>query len=60
VVIRSFANEEVKIFFEQGRAAVRFGWNNVARIVARKLDQWRVVFRWSDLGPEDVDVVDYH
>lgn len=20
----------------------------------------RVVFRWSDLGPEDVDVVDYH
>jgi proteic killer suppression protein len=23
-------------------------------------DQWRVVFRWSDLGPEDVDVVDYH
>lgn len=23
-------------------------------------DQWRVVFRWTDRGPEDVDVVDYH
>jgi proteic killer suppression protein len=23
-------------------------------------DQWRIVFRWSDLGPESVDVVDYH
>jgi toxin HigB-1 len=23
-------------------------------------DQWRVVFRWSESGPEDVDIVDYH
>lgn len=23
-------------------------------------DQWRVVFRWTVDGPEDVDVVDYH
>lgn len=23
-------------------------------------DQWRVIFRWSETGPEDVDVVDYH
>ena len=23
-------------------------------------DRWRVVFRWTDQGPEDVDVVDYH
>jgi proteic killer suppression protein len=23
-------------------------------------DQWRVVFRWSEAGPEDVEVVDYH
>lgn len=23
-------------------------------------DQWRVVFRWSDAGPEDVDIRDYH
>lgn len=23
-------------------------------------DQWRLVFRWTDAGPEDVDVIDYH
>ncbi len=23
-------------------------------------DQWRVVFCWTDAGPSDVDVVDYH
>lgn len=23
-------------------------------------DQWRVVFRWTDAGPADVRVVDYH
>jgi proteic killer suppression protein len=22
-------------------------------------DQWRVIFRWTRSGPEDVDVVDY-
>ena len=22
--------------------------------------QWRVCFRWSDAGPEDVQIVDYH
>jgi toxin HigB-1 len=23
-------------------------------------DQWRVVFRWGDAGPEDVEIDDYH
>jgi toxin HigB-1 len=23
-------------------------------------DQWRVVFRWTEAGPEDVEIVDYH
>lgn len=23
-------------------------------------DQWRVCFRWSDSGAEDVEIVDYH
>jgi len=23
-------------------------------------DQWRIVFRWIDAGPVEVDVVDYH
>jgi proteic killer suppression protein len=96
VAIRSFASEALKRFFEEGRTSARFGWSNVAGIVARKLDmldyandlrdlasppgnrlealkgdlagfhsirvneQWRLVFRWSESGPENVDVVDYH
>lgn len=23
-------------------------------------ERWRVVFRWTELGPADVDIVDYH
>lgn len=23
-------------------------------------DQFRLCFRWSDIGPEDVEIVDYH
>ena len=23
-------------------------------------NQWRVVFRWTDVGPEDVEIIDYH
>jgi len=23
-------------------------------------DQWRIVFRWTDTGPEEVAIVDYH
>ena len=23
-------------------------------------DQWRVIFRWTDVGPTDVAIVDYH
>jgi toxin HigB-1 len=22
--------------------------------------QWRICFRWTDAGPEDVEVTDYH
>jgi proteic killer suppression protein len=23
-------------------------------------DQWRIVFRWTDFGPEEVEITDYH
>lgn len=23
-------------------------------------DQWRLVFRWTDNGPDEVEIVDYH
>ena len=33
----------------------RFGQHSI-----RINDQWRVCFRWSDAGPEDVEIVDDH
>jgi proteic killer suppression protein len=31
------------------------GWHSI-----RINDQWRIVFRWTDAGPEDVEIMDYH
>ena len=38
--------------------ALKGSWTGFHSV--RVNDQWRVVFRWSESGPEDVDVVDYH
>ena len=32
----------------------------VGRHSIRINDQWRIVFRWTEAGPEDVEIVDYH
>ncbi len=32
----------------------------VGRYSIRINDQWRICFRWTDAGAEDVQVVDYH
>lgn len=38
--------------------ALRGEWSGFHSI--RVNDQWRIVFRWSLRGAEDVDIVDYH
>lgn len=30
------------------------------RHTVRVNDQWRIVFRWTADGPDDVEIVDYH
>jgi proteic killer suppression protein len=50
VAIRSFAREDVKAFFDGGRASIRLGWSNVARVVARKLDMIEYAHELRDLG----------
>jgi proteic killer suppression protein len=32
----------------------------VGRHSIRINDQWRIVFRWTDAGPEGVEIIDYH
>lgn len=34
--------------------------NLSGRYSVRINDQWRIVFRWTDAGPEDVEILDYH
>ncbi len=34
--------------------------NMVSKHSIRINDQWRVVFRWTQTGPEEVEIVDYH
>jgi proteic killer suppression protein len=31
------------------------GWHAI-----RINDQWRIIFRWTERGPADLDIVDYH
>jgi toxin HigB-1 len=94
-MIKSFADSETENFFRDGKRP-KSGWQNVAKVAARKLDmldatdaledlksppgnhlkllsgdragqwsvrindQWRVCFTWTDVGPADVEIVDYH
>lgn len=32
----------------------------VGRHSIRVNDQWRIVFKWTNSGPEEVEIVDYH
>jgi proteic killer suppression protein len=34
--------------------------NRKGRYSIRINDQWRICFRWTNAGPEDVEIVDYH
>ena len=34
--------------------------NRAGQSSIRINDQWRICFRWSDAGPEGVEIVDYH
>lgn len=34
--------------------------NRVGQHSIRVNDQWRICFTWTDSGPEDVQIVDYH
>ncbi|MFZ0844774.1 MAG: type II toxin-antitoxin system RelE/ParE family toxin [Pseudolabrys sp.] len=34
--------------------------NFVGRHSVRINDEWRIVFRWTETGPDEVEIVDYH
>ena len=43
-----------------GNRLEKLSGDRVGQHSVRINDQWRVCFRWTDAGPEDVEIVDYH
>ena len=45
--------------FRGNRLEPLFG-DRLGQFSIRVNDQWRVCFRWTERGPQDVEIVDYH
>ncbi len=43
-----------------GNRLEALGGNRAGQYSIRINDQWRVCFAWTDAGPENVEIVDYH
>ena len=43
-----------------GNRLERLSGNREGQHSIRINDQWRICFRWTEAGPEDVEIVDYH
>lgn len=44
----------------RGNRLEALGGNRLGQFSVRVNDQWRICFRWTERGPEDVEIVDYH
>jgi proteic killer suppression protein len=49
MAIRSFKEEEIEIFFTQGKVPRRCGWDNLAKVAKRKLDMLHYARELKDL-----------
>jgi len=43
-----------------GNRLEKLAGDRVGQYSIRVNRQWRICFRWSDAGPDDVEIVDYH
>ena len=43
-----------------GNRLERLKGNRDGQMSIRINDQWRICFRWSSIGAEDVEIIDYH
>lgn len=46
--------------FPPGNHLEALAGNRVGQHSVRINDQWRICFHWTDQGPENVEMVDYH
>ena len=43
-----------------GNRLEKLAGDRVGQYSIRVNQQWRICFRWTDAGPEDVEITDYH
>jgi toxin HigB-1 len=43
-----------------GNRLEKLAGDRAGRYSIRVNQQWRICFRWTDAGPEDVEITDYH
>ena len=43
-----------------GNRLEKLAGDRAGRYSIRINQQWRICFRWTDAGPEDVEITDYH
>ncbi len=44
----------------RGAALEKPAGDRAGQYSIRVSQQWRICFRWTDAGPEDVEITDYH
>ena len=43
-----------------GNRLEKLAGDRAGQYSVRVNQQWRICFRWTDAGPEDVEITDYH
>ncbi len=49
---------ELRVF--RGNRLEQLSGDRLGQFSIRINDQWRICFRWTERGPRDVEIVDYH
>lgn len=60
LVMLHAAEDLIDLAVPPGNRLEKLRGDRVGQYSIRVNDQWRVCFRWTDAGPEDVEIVDYH
>jgi toxin HigB-1 len=60
LLIMDAADELDDLRVPPGNRLERLHGNRAGQHSIRINDQWRICFRWTPAGPEDVEIVDYH
>ena len=64
-MIQSFADKDTERLWKRerippGNRLEALKGDRRGQFSIRINDQWRICFRWSAAGPEEVEIVDYH